>query len=55
MGKVEIFCIELNKQNSVYCPGENITGLVRIKLKERLKLKSVKIIIKGSSKGILFF
>jgi hypothetical protein len=48
MGKVEYLVILVKEHNKpVYFPGEMISGIVRLKVTERLKINCVQLTIKG--------
>lgn len=50
MGKVECFTIKLKKPDPVYRSGDALAGNVLIRVKERLKINSVKMAITGTAR-----
>ncbi|CAF0854526.1 unnamed protein product [Brachionus calyciflorus] len=46
---MEYFTISLNKSNQIYYSGEKINGTVRLKCFERLKIKSISVLLKGEA------
>ena len=50
MGKIEDLSINLNKPDAIYFPGEKLSGFVRIRIKERLKINNVNMNIVGFAK-----
>lgn len=49
MGKLEYFTIRLPKENPIYTPGEKLKGDLLIRVIERLKINSLKLIIMGAA------
>ena len=49
MGKIDYFTINLQKPDRIYYTGETIIGDVKLKVNERLQIKCLKCVIKGSS------
>ena len=47
MGKVDRFSIVLTKKPAIFFPGETLSGTVEISVRERLKINSISIVIKG--------
>lgn len=48
MGKVDFFSITLQKPTPIYFVGETIVGSVNLRVRERFKINSVKMVINGS-------
>jgi hypothetical protein len=48
MGKVDYFSITLQKTSPIYFSGETIVGTVNLRVHERFKINSVKMVINGS-------
>ena len=47
MGKIEDFSLTLNKADNTYKSGEVLFGTIRLKISERLKIKSLTIKVVG--------
>ena len=47
MGKIERFCIVLQRETPVYYPGETVVGQIEIKVVEWLKCNSVRMSARG--------
>ena len=50
MGKVDLFTIILDRQNAIYMASETVTGKLIIRIKERLKINSIKMLLTGFSR-----
>lgn len=49
--KIDYFTINFNnKPNPIYSPGDFLSGNVNIRLNERIKINSLKVIINGKSR-----
>jgi hypothetical protein len=49
MGKLEYFRIILNKSFTIYKPNEKVIGSVELKVKEKLKIRSISILLSGNA------
>jgi len=49
MDKISSFNILLGKDLSVYSPGDNISGKIKICVKERVRIKGINLLINGDS------
>ena len=47
--KMEYFTIELFKQDLIYLPGERVSGYVKLKCNQRIKIKSMIAYFKGEA------
>ncbi|CAF0904985.1 unnamed protein product [Brachionus calyciflorus] len=50
MGKIDYFTITLQKQNAIYMSSENLRGTLSLRVNERLKINSVKMLISGGAR-----
>jgi hypothetical protein len=50
MGKIDYFTINLQKADAIFHSGETIVGTVNLRVKERLKINSVKMVITGGAR-----
>lgn len=50
MKKIEYFTINLEKTDPIYFAGETLTGKVNIRILDRLKINSLKMLLEGVSK-----
>ena len=50
MGKIDYFSIKLQKSDPIYHSGETLVGNVLIRVKERLKINSIKLAITGGAR-----
>lgn len=49
MSNFEYFEIEIDKQNSFYLAGENLNGCLKIKLKKKIEINSIKVYLNGGA------
>jgi hypothetical protein len=49
MGKVELFTINFDKSNTIYAPGETLSGSLLVRASDRLKINLIKIRLYGAA------
>jgi hypothetical protein len=50
MGKIDYFTIRLQKADPIYYSGETLIGNIQLRVKERLKINSIKMMITGTAR-----